>query len=297
MLVLDRLDPLLEDRLVEVSVVGLQTAPPPEVPPETNYLGSPPMAIARAPGVGSAAERRLTFEPSRLRLCGRAAFELFGWLLLMGYASAYYALTFIALDWGLAFGEEQPVLYALAVPCVVLGIGALMLCVVAASKWLIMCGRFREGHFPLWTLWVWRTELVERLEENLAEPLLLDALSGTCLKPLFYRCMGARLGRRPYLERAVLTEPDLLRVGDHVTIENGGTLQAHLFQDRVRTVRRIEVGDSCSIGSNSVVLLGGRMDDNSHLLPLSLVLREERMPSGEWHGSPAVPREIYRLAV
>jgi len=228
----------------------------------------------------------------------RALFELFGYLLLLAYATIFYSISFLFADWGYgAFGEAHPYLLALALPVAALVSGAAVLLVIAMTKWLVLCGRFREGTFPLYSLWVWRTELVERLEENLAEPLMLNMLSGTCFKPFFYRCMGAKLGRRPYLENAILTEPDLLTLGDYATIESGGTLQAHLFQDRVRTVQRITIGDSCSVGANSIVLLGSTLEDNAHVLPLSLILRNEGVPAGEWHGSPSVSHELYRSSV
>ena len=165
---------------------------------------------------------------------------------------------------------------------------------------------------------------------HLASPTYSEALL-----PVRIRCMGAKLGRRPYLENAILTEPDLLTLGDYATIESGGTLQAHLFQDRVRTVQRITIGeplvpcvqcvacgghmcvpptpartvvmtthgvlsfagDSCSVGANSIVLLGSTLEDNAHVLPLSLILRNEGVPAGEWHGSPSVSHELYRSSV
>ena len=50
-------------------------------------------------------------------------------------------------------------------------------------------------------------------------------LNGTIFKPMIYRLMGAHLGKRPYLGHAIITEPDLVHMGDHVTVENGGTCQ------------------------------------------------------------------------
>jgi len=126
------------------------------------------------------------------------------------------------------------------------------------------------------------------LEENLAEPLLLNMLDGTCWKVMYYRCMGARIGRRPYLGHCIITEPDMISIGNDCTIESGGTLQAHLFQDRMRVVKPVALGASVSVGANSVVLLGGRLHNNVNLNPLSLSMRDEELPPRtEWYGSPA----------
>jgi hypothetical protein len=47
---------------------------------------------------------------------------------------------------------------------------------VVLIKWITMCGRFLPGRYPLYSNYVWRTEFVERLEENVLEPVLLDML-------------------------------------------------------------------------------------------------------------------------
>ena len=79
------------------------------------------------------------------------------------------------MDWGYGrFGETHLVLFLLALPCVQLVVGTALLLLVIATKWVAMCGRFKAGTFPLFSLYVWRTELVERLEEKLAEPVMLD---------------------------------------------------------------------------------------------------------------------------
>jgi non-ribosomal peptide synthetase-like protein len=118
--------------------------------------------------------------------------------------------------------------------------------------------------------------------------------SGTLLKPWYFRAMGAKIGQRAYLGKCQLTEPDLLCLGDFATIEDGGTLQAHLFQDRMRLVKGMRLGDSCSVGANSVVLLGADMSNHSSLSSLSLLLRDETVPASTlWHGLPASRQECY----
>ena len=65
-------------------------------------------------------------------------------------------------------------------------------------------------------------------------------------------------------------------------------MQAHLFQDRMRVVKPVSLGHSVSVGSNSVVLLGGKLHNNVNLHPLSLSMRDEELPPRtEWYGSPA----------
>ena len=81
-----------------------------------------------------------------------------------------------------------------------------------------------------------------------------------------------------------------MTLGDFVTMDSGATAQAHLFQDRVRTTGRIKIGDDCSVGSNSIVLLGGELKNKVCLYALSLVMRHEVLPANtKWCGVPAEP--------
>ena len=157
------------------------------------------------------------------------------------------------------------------------------------TKWLVI-GSFKPGSYPLYSWYVWRTELTERIEENLAEPALLTLIGGTIWMSVFARMMGAKVGARCVLDRCVITEPDLVTIGDNCVCDAGATLQAHLFQDRIRTTDTVVLGDDCSVGSNSVVLLGAELEDKVSLAPLSLAMRSEVLPrQTKWHGIPAEP--------
>jgi acetyltransferase-like isoleucine patch superfamily enzyme len=273
--------------LGEDSLIALQTAAPRMVKNNRTFLGSPPLSIEkREKALG---DSHLTYNPSCCRKCARLSFEVFGYLLYHLYLALFATTSLFVFDflYG-SFGEKNPGLFIFAMPIVQLLMSGVLCLLIVMSKWIIMCGRFKAGIYPLFSLYVWRTELVERLEENLAEPLLLNMLDGTCWKVMYYRCMGARIGRRPYLGHCIITEPDMISIGNDCTIESGGTLQAHLFQDRMRVVKPVALGASVSVGANSVVLLGGRLHNNVNLNPLSLSMRDEELPPRtEWYGSPA----------
>jgi acetyltransferase-like isoleucine patch superfamily enzyme len=57
----------------------------------------------------------------------------------------------------------------------------------------------------------------------------------------------------------------------------------------MRITKEVSVGNSVSIGANSVVLLGGKLNDHLTLASLSLNLRDEELPARtQWHGSPVM---------
>ena len=206
--------------LGEDSLIALQTAAPRILQPNSTFLGSPPLSIEkREKNLGAT---HLTYRPSRCRKCARLSFEVFGYLLYHAMLAGFAATSLFVFDWMYgSFGEKNPGLFVLAMPIVQLLMSGVLCLLIVVAKWLIMCGRFKAGVYPLFSLYVWRTELVERLEENLAEPFLLNMLDGTCWKVLYYRCMGAHIGRRPYLGHSIITEPDMISIGNDCTIESG----------------------------------------------------------------------------
>ena len=296
--------------LREGMLVGLQS----EVPRDGNvanstWLGAPAISLTAREGAGKHMTQSMTYAPSCCRRFARAMFELGGYIYLILAQSVCVAVAIWLFElayeeivgemnrrvgqaykggrYGGHYEGARTFAFALLIPLIHTASGVLACVITILTKWVVI-GRFKEGDFPLWSLWVWRTELVERMEENLAEPSLLSTLHGTIWVSVFYRCMGARIGSRAYITRAVLTEPDLITIGNSCTLEGGGTLQAHLFQDRVRHCGAVSIGDHCSIGTNSVVLAGGSMGDKSTLNALSMAMRSEEIPaSTHWMGIPA----------
>jgi len=158
---------------------------------------------------------------------------------------------------------------------------------VLALKWLVV-GRYKATTAPLWSTFVWRTELVTATYENLAVSNLLEPLRGTPWIGLYLRLMGAKVGRRCYIDTTDLTEHDLVTIGDDVALNDYAGLQTHLFEDRVMKVGAITVGDRATIGSLAIVLYDAEIGADAQLGDLSVVMKGETLPDGtNWEGSPA----------
>jgi non-ribosomal peptide synthetase-like protein len=181
---------------------------------------------------------------------------------------------------------SRPALIAVF-PLLGIAAGAAAALFVIAVKWLLM-GRYRPAEKPLWSGFVWRTELVTALHENLADPLFNELLKGTPFAAWFYRGLGATIGERAYLGSSYFTEYDLVEIGNDACINEDATIQTHLFEDRVMKMSRIRIGDRCTVGASAVVLYDSVMRDGSALGPLSLLMKGETLPAASsWEGSPA----------
>jgi non-ribosomal peptide synthetase-like protein len=104
---------------------------------------------------------------------------------------------------------------------------------------------------------------------------------------MFFRLLGAKIGKRVYLDTTEMTEFDLIRLGDYVAVNLDCTLQTHLFEDRVMKMSTVEVGDGCHLGAMSLILYDTQLDEGVSVGDLSLVMKGETLPAhSSWTGIP-----------
>lgn len=272
-------------RLGDSSLIGVASVPPARpVDPETSWLGSPAIFLPRRQTLEGFSEA-VTFRPPRRLVACRLAIE---------YLRVTLPATLLcAIILGVGLGElhlaarlPAPALVAQA-PAAGLAGGLCTVLAVALLKWAVV-GRYRPRVTPLWSRFVWRTELITGLYESAAVPALLGLLTGTPLIAPLLRLLGARIGRRVWLDTTYLTEFDLVHVGDDAAVGTLASLQTHLFEDRVMKMSTVRVGRGGSVGSRAVVLYDSELGDGVCLDALSLVMKGETLPrGGRWRGIPA----------
>jgi non-ribosomal peptide synthetase-like protein len=250
----------------------------------TSWLGSPALELhQRAQSRAFPAET--TYQPPRRLYALRLFVEFFRVTLPV---SSFVVVTTVLLrlvagaranlGWGATLAL-LPLFYVTA------ALGPVLFAV--AAKWLLI-GRYRAGEHPLWSGFVWTSELVTALYENIAAALLIELVLGTPLAPLCVRLFGARIGARVYLNTSELTEFDLVQVEDDAVLNQNCTLQTHLFEDRVMKMSSIAIGAGAVVGAGSIVLYDTHMAAGSGLDHLSLLMKGEGLPAHtRWRGTPA----------
>jgi len=150
-------------------------------------------------------------------------------------------------------------------------------------KWIVI-GRFKEGDFPLWgTMYLrwWTVDQFQRLAS-------LKSLSDTPLMAIYYRFLGAKIGRNVHLTDISCWAADLLEIGDGTTISSDVCMQTGFVEDYTLKFRHVCIQRDVYIGGHCVI--GGRtkMEDHSELDDMSFLASDTCVPSEEvWHGSPA----------
>ena len=113
-------------------------------------------------------------------------------------------------------------------------------------------------------------------------------LAGSRLQVWYLRALGARIGRDAAIGRISVRAPDLLAVGDGVSIGAAVNLENFSVRGDVWEVAPITLEDEAYIGSYAVLQGDVAMGRGARLGGLSSLPRGTRVPAGQcWTGAPA----------
>ena len=271
--------------LADQVLIGVLSRPPQQnpVPNGTSWLGSVPMLLPKRQEAPKFADSQ-TYQPSRQLVALRYFIEFFRVILPSTLFIVTSALILKIID--NYHGIDRLWLHLSILPFVYLIAGAFGLLIVVAIKWIVI-GRYRPGNHPLWSHFVWRSELVTGIYENFGVLFILDLLRGTPFLPMILRLFGMKIGKRCYFDSTWFTEFDLIKIGSDVILNEDANIQTHLFEDRVLKLGRVKIGRRCGVGTMSTVLYDSEMKHSSKLGDLSLLMKGEVLPaSSSWSGSP-----------
>lgn len=249
----------------------------------SSWLGSPATRLRR---VVNDADLERTYRPRTGLRVARALWELCR-IIPVFVTCAIGLAVMIALA---ILIEEVGVAGAIALsPAVMLTAGALAALITTAAKWLIV-GPIRAGEHPLWSSFVWRTEVSDTFTEMVAAPWFANSASGTPALAVWLRSLGAKIGRGVWSDSYWLPEPDLVTLGDGATVNRGCVVQTHLFHDRVMSMDSVTLENGATLGPHSVILPAATIGADATVGPASLVMRGEFVPVGSrWSGNPIGP--------
>ena len=277
-------------RLARDALVAVLSVAPLKSKAGTSWLGSPPVRLRRS--ALETDESRTYRPPQRLRVA-RALWELCRIVPVFVTCAIGLAVLFTLAALTSAFG----VLVALLLSGIVmLAAGAVAALVSTLAKWAFV-GRIRAGEHPLWSSFVWRTEVSDTFVEMVAAPWFARAAAGTPALAVWLRTLGAHIGRGVWCDSYWLPEADLVTLGDGSTVNRGSVVQTHLFHDRIMSMDRVTIEPGATLGPHSVILPAARIGAHATVGPASLVMRGEEVPVGSrWSGNPIGPWRAVRVA-
>jgi non-ribosomal peptide synthetase-like protein len=288
--------------IADNSLIGCFSIPPVGdtlMQPDTAWLGSPAIYIPHREVIDSYEEAQ-TYKPPHYLYAIRLAIEFLrvtlpGSIHFIVLFTLEVGLTIIAdanssWEWDLAIWAGVflwfPFCYFLFT--------ALSTFFVIGLKWMVV-GRYQSATIPLWSSFIWRTELITGLYEAIIVPGFLFFLLGTPFAPMLLRLLGMKIGRNVYIETTDFTEFDLIEIEDNVILDRDSTLQTHLFEDRVMKLGKLHLHPRTQVGSWGMILYDTVLEPDVLIQPMSLVMKGEKLPpASTWQGIP-VTRTYDRL--
>ncbi|KAJ3868476.1 acetyl-CoA synthetase-like protein [Lentinula novae-zelandiae] len=166
---------------------------------------------------------------------------------------------------------------------VVLNIQAL-LCVlwVLLTKWIVI-GRRKPGpcawdESDYCQRWQLHLVLSRPLHKGYGIGGVLAPITGSIYIVWFFRAMGANIGSNcclyPGGKQGLMTEPDLLEIGDDVSLDNCSVV-AHINSRGNFALNPLKIGNGCAMRTGSRLLSGASMEDNSMLCEHTLLTSGE----------------------
>lgn len=266
-------------------LIGVLSLPPHEkvTASGTSWLGTPSMYLHKR-DINTSFSETKTYSPTKLLYAKRLTIEFFRVTL----PSTVYYFSFMMLllilgymDVYMSFWET-----VLLFPFVIFGFEIAAALFVVLVK-LLLIGTYRPNVQPLWSPFVWKTELVTGLYETISVPIL-SLFRGTPFISWFLRLFGCRIGKRVFIGTTHISEFDLVKIEDEAAINFNSTMQTHLFEDRVMKMSHLLIRKRCTVGNEAIVLYDTVMEEGAKLGSLSLLMKGETLPAWtSWEGNPA----------
>jgi len=207
---------------------------------------------------------------------------------IMGLA-LYPAVLFFAWIWA-KVGFEP-----LRVRCLWMSFAGVSAYFIFGFSLILLVGLFRfvfrlslkEGEYPALSIGSARWALVNSLQ-LLISITFMDFIMLTPFANLFFRLMGAKLGRNVQINSKYCADLSLLEVGDNSVIGGHSTVICHSFERKRFILKKVKIGRNVVIGLNSVILPGAEIGDGSMIAAGAVLGKNTKAePRSVYFGVPA----------
>jgi non-ribosomal peptide synthetase-like protein len=159
---------------------------------------------------------------------------------------------------------------------------------VAIERLSLGWHRLRPEFHSIYDRRFWRHERMWKLSAGWP----LAALDGTALKPLLWRLLGVRVGRRLYDGGCSMPEKCLVTIGDNCFLGEQSTIQCHSLEDATFKSGETILGNGSVVADRVLIHYDVRLGEQSAVRCDAFVMKGERVPAGaEWVGNPAATAE------
>ncbi len=262
------------------------------IPARRNWSGSP----ARDTGAFDPASLRPRASVSNTRLTVEAIYFVFGALLISMLFFLPVFPSFMLIDWldnydRLPWLESSNEAFQLVKYFIMAGPAAAVMIVCTALlsagiRWGLL-PKLQPGSWPVHSNVYCRKWLVNQIQESSLH--VLHGIYATVYAPLWYRLLGAKVGRDAEISTALGVVPDMLTLGDETFIADAVLLGDEQIDGGWMTMQATVISRRSFVGNGAYIADGTVLPENVLIGVASRAPENHVMREGDtWFGSPPI---------
>lgn len=115
---------------------------------------------------------------------------------------------------------------------------------------------------------------------------LFLSFTRTSINNIFYRMLGAKIGKNVIINTTGVYDPHLLEIGDNTVIGGDAVVIGHSAEKDKLIIAPIKIGKNVTIGQYTTILPGVVIEDGAVIGAMSLVPKYKKVKKGIWGGVP-----------
>lgn len=145
----------------------------------------------------------------------------------------------------------------------------------------------KEGEYRIASFGIYRWMFINGLY-MIASITFMDFILLTPFSILFFRLMGAKVGKNVQINSKKCFDLSLIEVGDNTVIGGYATVMCHSFERNRLILRKVKIGKNVVLGLNSVVMSGADIGDGSFITAGAILGKNKQVePNSVYVGVPA----------
>lgn len=108
--------------------------------------------------------------------------------------------------------------------------------------------------------------------------MVMPYVSGTVWARLFYKILGAKIGKNVFINTNKLSDAYLLELGDNVVIGGDASISCHIFEGNKLILGKVKIGSNTLISADTYIMPGVTIGDNCNIGLKASVRKNRNIP-------------------
>jgi len=164
--------------------------------------------------------------------------------------------------------------------------GFSLICILGLIRFIFRLN-LHEGEYRIASFGIYRWMFINGLY-MVAAITFMDFIMLTPFSILFFRLMGAKVGKNVQINSKKCFDLSLIEIGDNVVIGGYATIMCHSFERNRLILRKVKIGNNVVLGLNSVIMAGAEIGQGAFITAGAILGKNKQVaPYSVYAGVPA----------